>query len=330
MCLHLTNEFPSSLHFFCWGIKNNAMTGLLKEIPTKKNLIRLNYENQIRLIEQNEMSEKSNIFLKPIDKIEFSARTLNCLKNENIICIVDLVQETENSLLRHLNFGRKSLNEVKEVLQKKSLNLGMEISNWPPENYEKLVKSYDISSDIKFDFYSLKEMLDKKFNDREKIIYDQRFSRGKPSEFIGKKLNITRERVRQIEVKLIRRVLKYKDAFKNFLSSERNYIFSKFSNNSSLITFKTSEIYSKKNYNLLTDKDFIIKFCIFIVYKNKTNFLNEEYYPVRINKFIKRKTAKRSRIENVQAWKKEKKIKENKKVNSGIFKLYNNKGEISE
>ena len=97
-----------------------------------------------------------------------------------------------------------------------------------------------------------------------------------------------------------------------------------------MITFKTLEIYSKKNYNLLTDKDFIIKFCIFIVYKNKTNFLNEEYYSVTINEFIKRKTAKRSRIQYVQAWKKEKKTQENKKVNSGIFKLYNNKGEISE
>jgi len=430
MCLHLTNEFPSSLHFFCWGIKNNAMTGLLKEIPTKKNLIRLNYENQIRLIEQNEMSEKSNIFLKPIselelsvrivngfkylniqcfgdlvqeteysllripnfgrkslteikdvlenislksgldiylgmeidwskledpkikkkeeekksdflkdnlkklllpiDKIEFSVRTLNCIKNDNIICIGDLVQKNELEMLRNRNFGKKSINEVKEILQKKSLYLGMKIPNWPPENYEKLVKSYDISSDIKFDFYSLKEILDKKFNDREKIIYDQRFSRGKTLEFIGKKFNITRERVRQIEAKLIRRVLKYKDAFKNFLSSERNYIFSKLSNNSNLITYRTLKNYKNKNLDLMTDKDFFIKFCIFIVYKNKTNFLNEEYCPITINEFIQRKTTKRSRIKYVQAWKKEKKIQENKKVNSGIFKLYKKRGNIYE
>lgn len=406
------------------------MTGLLKEIPTKKNLIRLNYENQIRLIEQNEMSEKSNIFLKPIselelsvrivngfkylniqcfgdlvqeteysllripnfgrkslteikdvlenislksgldiylgmeidwskledpkikkkeeekksdflkdnlkklllpiDKIEFSVRTLNCIKNDNIICIGDLVQKNELEMLRNRNFGKKSINEVKEILQKKSLYLGMKIPNWPPENYEKLVKSYDISSDIKFDFYSLKEILDKKFNDREKIIYDQRFSRGKTLEFIGKKFNITRERVRQIEAKLIRRVLKYKDAFKNFLSSERNYIFSKLSNNSNLITYRTLKNYKNKNLDLMTDKDFFIKFCIFIVYKNKTNFLNEEYCPITINEFIQRKTTKRSRIKYVQAWKKEKKIQENKKVNSGIFKLYKKRGNIYE
>ena len=66
------------------------------------------------------------------------------------------------------------------------------------------------------------------------------------------------------------------------------------------------------------------------VYKNKTNFLNDEYFPIKINEFIKRKTSKLSRIKEVQAWRKDEKKKESKKINSGVFKLYTKKEEISE
>ena len=64
----------------------------------------------------------------------------NCLKNDNIVYIGDLVQKTESEMLRTPNFGRKSLNEIKEVLAQMGLYLGMEIPNWPPENIEELVK----------------------------------------------------------------------------------------------------------------------------------------------------------------------------------------------
>ena len=67
-------------------------------------------------------------------------RSANCLKNDNIIYIGDLVQKTEADMLRTPNFGRKSLNEIKEVLSQMGLQLGMEITNWPPENIEELAK----------------------------------------------------------------------------------------------------------------------------------------------------------------------------------------------
>jgi len=63
---------------------------------------------------------------------------MNCLKNDNIIYIGDLVQKTEGEMLRTPNFGRKSLNEIKEVLSSMSLYLGMEVPNWPPENIVEL------------------------------------------------------------------------------------------------------------------------------------------------------------------------------------------------
>ena len=68
---------------------------------------------------------------------------MNCLKNDNIIYIGDLVQKTEPDMLRTPNFGRKSLNEIKEVLNTMSLYLGMEIPNWPPDNIAELSKKLE-------------------------------------------------------------------------------------------------------------------------------------------------------------------------------------------
>ena len=78
--------------------------------------------------------------LRKVDELELSVRSANCLKNDNIVYIGDLVQKTEGEMLRTPNFGRKSLNEIKEVLATMGLHLGMEIPNWPPENIEELAK----------------------------------------------------------------------------------------------------------------------------------------------------------------------------------------------
>ena len=78
--------------------------------------------------------------LKKVDELELSVRSANCLKNDNIVYIGDLIQKTEAEMLRTPNFGRKSLNEIKEVLSQMGLHLGMEIPNWPPENIEELAK----------------------------------------------------------------------------------------------------------------------------------------------------------------------------------------------
>jgi DNA-directed RNA polymerase subunit alpha len=78
--------------------------------------------------------------LKKVEELELSVRSANCLKNDNIIYIGDLVQKTEAEMLRTPNFGRKSLNEIKEVLSAMGLHLGMQIPGWPPENIEDLAK----------------------------------------------------------------------------------------------------------------------------------------------------------------------------------------------
>jgi DNA-directed RNA polymerase subunit alpha len=82
-------------------------------------------------------------FLKKVDELELSVRSANCLKNDNIVYIGDLVQKTEAEMLRTPNFGRKSLNEIKEVLAQMGLHLGMEVPGWPPDNIDELAKRFE-------------------------------------------------------------------------------------------------------------------------------------------------------------------------------------------
>ena len=88
------------------------------------------------------LSFNSNL-LKKVEELELSVRSANCLKNDNIIYIGDLVQKTESEMLRTPNFGRKSLNEIKEVLTQMELVLGMSVLDWPPENIDELAKKYE-------------------------------------------------------------------------------------------------------------------------------------------------------------------------------------------
>jgi len=85
----------------------------------------------------------SRHLLRKVEELELSVRSANCLKNDNIIYIGDLVQKSESDMLRTPNFGRKSLNEIKEVLVNMELHLGMQIEAWPPENIEELIKKLD-------------------------------------------------------------------------------------------------------------------------------------------------------------------------------------------
>lgn len=81
--------------------------------------------------------------LKKVDELELSVRSANCLKNDNIVYIGDLVQKSEGDMLRTPNFGRKSLNEIKEVLATMGLHLGMQAEGWPPENIEDLARKIE-------------------------------------------------------------------------------------------------------------------------------------------------------------------------------------------
>ncbi len=92
--------------------------------------------------EAEELPFNKNL-LKKVEELELSVRSANCLKNDAIIYIGDLVQKSEGDMLRTPNFGRKSLNEIKEVLSTMGLHLGMQVEGWPPENIEEMAKKAD-------------------------------------------------------------------------------------------------------------------------------------------------------------------------------------------
>lgn len=105
----------------------------------------INFEEPEEIVAEKEGDEPdiNRNFLRKVDELELSVRSANCLKNDNIVYIGDLVQKTEAEMLRTPNFGRKSLNEIKEVLEQMDLRLGMELPAWPPENIEELAKKLE-------------------------------------------------------------------------------------------------------------------------------------------------------------------------------------------
>ena len=105
--------------------------------------INFNDPKEVIIQEKAIQPEFNRNLLRKVDELELSVRSMNCLKNDNIIYIGDLVQKTEGEMLRTPNFGRKSLNEIKEVLSGMSLYLGMEIPNWPPDNIAEMSKKLE-------------------------------------------------------------------------------------------------------------------------------------------------------------------------------------------
>lgn len=89
--------------------------------------------------ESHELPFNKNL-LRKVEELELSVRSANCLKNDNIVYIGDLVQKSESDMMRTPNFGRKSLNEIKEVLANMGLHLGMQVEGWPPENVEEMAR----------------------------------------------------------------------------------------------------------------------------------------------------------------------------------------------
>ncbi len=105
----------------------------------------INFEEPEETVAEKESDEPefNRNLLRRVEELELSVRSANCLKNDNISYIGDLVRKTEAEMLRTPNFGRKSLNEIKEVLSTMGLRLGMENPGWPPENIEELASKLE-------------------------------------------------------------------------------------------------------------------------------------------------------------------------------------------
>ena len=95
-----------------------------------------NLESDLTEVEVKQAPQIDPVLLRPVDDLELTVRSANCLKAENIYYIGDLIQRSENDLLKAPNLGRKSLNEIKDILISKGLSLGMKVENWPPQGIE--------------------------------------------------------------------------------------------------------------------------------------------------------------------------------------------------
>ncbi len=105
----------------------------------------INFEDEPEVQAKGERSDLpfSPYLLKKVDELELSVRAGNCLKNDNVVYIGDLVLKTESEMLKTPNFGRKSLNEIKDVLSQMGLRFGMDVPSWPPENIEELARRFE-------------------------------------------------------------------------------------------------------------------------------------------------------------------------------------------
>ena len=118
--------------------------GVAAKILQEQLQVFINFDvSKVEVVVQKEVDSEPEFnknLLKTIDELELSVRSYNCLKNENIIYVGDLVSRSEAEMLKTANFGRKSLNELKENLKAMNLNFGMKLTNWPPKNMDELLK----------------------------------------------------------------------------------------------------------------------------------------------------------------------------------------------
>ena len=236
-------------------------------------------EDDLKNIDTSEFSEKiddieekyKNAFIMknfeklstPINKIGFSVRTMNCLINLDnrhdfqIKDIGDLIQLSEKDLTRSPNFGRKSLYEIKSVLDGLELKLNTEVL-WPPENYESLKQELNKDEDfvsvidshskklikIKLDQNTLNEnyiidLIKSSLKEREYFVLKKRYWNNLTLEELGQIEKVTRERIRQIESKALRKIKRYRLIFNRFLELNKNEIFFEYSSTENLVTNKS-------------------------------------------------------------------------------------------
>ena len=286
-----------------WPMEEDGHQKTIKEIPDE-------YLQKFKNLEEKQehdfLETHFEKLLTPIDKIGFSLRTVNCLKDLSIKELGQLVIFSESELIRTKNFGRKSLFEIKKILSGLNLNLNTPI-HWPPTNYDKLKKrikkitnilSYfdPISKKLKkidLDRSELNEnylfdLIKSFLNEREYLILKNRYWKGLTLEEIGQIEKVTRERIRQIEAKAIRKIKRAYLIFNKFLEINKNEIFLKYSSTENLVTYKS--LSKVKNKYPLNSKDGLISLAYDIIlekqfYKDtdlekKENFFNKFFHKV--------------------------------------------------
>ena len=231
------------------------------------------------------LNENLEVLIKPIESLNLSVRTFNCLQNENVKNIGDLIQLSEQYLLKSQNFGVKSLNELREVLSYYKLNFNTHIEIWPPDNLKdkiKIFKEKEIE-ELQVDTDSLMGEIKELLNDKEYLVLLERFWKNKTLNEIGLSLNVTRERIRQFEFQALRKIkIVKKNYLLSFLRKNEEKIFNKYSEEQNTVRQSTiQKINSREKLprmlELRTDDDILTKIFIKILYDNIYEYFNKKY-----------------------------------------------------
>ncbi len=234
---------------------------------------------------ENFLNENIEILIKPVESFNLSVRTLNCLKNENINNIGDLIQLSEQFLLKSQNFGIKSLNELREILNYYNLNFNTRLENWPPENLDDKIKIYKNKEieNLEVDTESLLGEIKNILSEREYQILKERFWKNKTLNEIGISFNVTRERIRQFEFQALRKIrIVKKNYLLAFLKKNEDKIFNKYSEDQTTIRENTLQKINGREklprmLELMTDEDVLTKIIIRVLYENIYEYLNDKY-----------------------------------------------------
>lgn len=234
---------------------------------------------------ENFLNENIEILIKPVESLNLSVRTLNCLKNENINNIGDLIQLSEQFLLKSQNFGIKSLNELREILNYYNLNFNTRLENWPPENLDEKIKIYKNKEieNLEVDTESLLGEIKNILSEKEYQILKERFWKNKTLNEIGISFNVTRERVRQFEFQALRKIrIVKKNYLLAFLKKNEDKIFNKYSEDQTTIRQNTLQKINGREklprmLELMTDEDVLTKIIIRILYENIYEYFNDKY-----------------------------------------------------
>ena len=236
-------------------------------------------------VDNNFIRDNLDILIKPIESFDFKVRTYNCLKNEKIENLGDLIQLSEQYLLKTQNFGQKSLQELKDILKYYNLKFNTRIEEWPPENLDYKIKSFEKSAieEIEVDEKSLLEEIENTLEKKEFHLIEERLKNSKTLNEIGLNLNLTRERVRQLEAKALRRLkVKLKIYFIKYLETKKDNIFEKYSDDGKYVSKEQlRKFLARENLprmvSLRNNEDFLLKLSIQLSYKNMYDYFNQEF-----------------------------------------------------
>ena len=261
------------------ALSSDNISHEITEDSYNKNNVRIEDTVKPELHAKDDYTDKYEILVIPLKSIDFTERTKKCFEGLGIKDIGDLIQFTSKEFLKQRNTGRKSLKEIIEFLNKYELSLGTDLI-WPPHNYQELLSEFNRKKieEISIDEETLIELIYSNINEKDKFVLEQRFVHNKTLEEIASKFQVTRERIRQIEMKCLNKIKSlYSENLGKFLDKNKYKIFKKYSISDQVVIAESVSRTIKKRQYPISKEESLIMISIDILYNNIYHFLDENF-----------------------------------------------------